>query len=102
MRNLFTCLLSLFLILAFTGQSFVQQTQASSAASSTSASPVPRLIKFSGTLLDHQGQPRKDPVGVTFSLYAQQSGDAPAGWKRRRAGDRRMKKNHGAKWCILV
>jgi hypothetical protein len=77
MRNPFTCLFSLFLILAFTGQSFAQQTQASSAASSTSASPVPRLIKFSGVLLDHQGEPLKGPVGVTFSLYAQQSGDSP-------------------------
>jgi hypothetical protein len=64
MRNPFTCLFSLFLILAF-------------AASSTSASPVPRLIEFSGVLLDHQGEPLKGPVGVTFSLYAQQSGDSP-------------------------
>jgi len=37
-------------------------------ASGTSTSPVPRLIKFSGILLDHQGQPLKGPVGVTFSL----------------------------------
>ena len=47
------------------------------AMSGTSASPVPRLIKFSGLLLDHQGQPLKGPVGVTFGLYAQQSGDSP-------------------------
>src|SRR5260370_29750153 len=77
MRNLFTCLFSLFLILAFTGQSFAQQTQAVPATSGNSASPVPRLIKFSGVLLDHQGQPLKGPVGVTFSLYSQQSGDSP-------------------------
>jgi hypothetical protein len=77
MRNLFTCLLALFLILAFASQSFAQQTQAAPAASGTSTSPVPRLIKFSGILLDHQGQPLKGPVGVIFSLYAQQSGDAP-------------------------
>jgi trimeric autotransporter adhesin len=68
---------SLFLILAFAGQSFAQQTQATPAPSDTSASLVPRLIKFSGVLLDRQGQPLKGPVGVTFSLYAQQSGDAP-------------------------
>jgi hypothetical protein len=37
---------------------------------------VPRLIKFSGTLLDEQGQPMKSPVGVTFALYGQQSGSA--------------------------
>jgi hypothetical protein len=68
---------SLFLILALADQSFAQQTQAAPAASSDSSSPVPRLIKFSRVLLDHQGQPLKGPVGVTFSLYAQQSGDAP-------------------------
>jgi trimeric autotransporter adhesin len=77
MRRLFTCIFSLILILAFTGQSVAQQSQAATAASGTSASPVPRLIKFSGVLLDHQGQPLKGPVGVTFSLYAQQSGDSP-------------------------
>jgi trimeric autotransporter adhesin len=74
MRILFACVFSLFLILAFSVQSFAQQTQA---APTTSTSPVPRLIKFSGTLLDRQGQPLKGPVGVTFSLYAQQSGDSP-------------------------
>jgi hypothetical protein len=76
MRILFVCVFSLFLILAFSVQSFAQQTQAAPAASVTSASPVPRLIKFSGILLDQQGQPLKGPVGVTFSLYAQQSGDS--------------------------
>jgi hypothetical protein len=75
MRKLFACFF--FLILAFAGQSFAQQTQGAPAASGNSASPVPQLIKFSGVLLDHQGQPLKGPVGVTFSLYAQQSGDSP-------------------------
>jgi hypothetical protein len=37
---------------------------------------VPRLIKFSGTLVDEQAQPLKSPAGVTFALYAQQSGGA--------------------------
>jgi hypothetical protein len=77
LMRLFACVFSLFLILAFARESFAQQTQAAPTASSTSASPVPRLIKFSGVLLDHQGQPLKGPVGVTFSLYAQQSFDAP-------------------------
>jgi hypothetical protein len=35
---------------------------------------VPRLIKFSGTLLDEHGQPLKSPVGVTFALYSQPTG----------------------------
>jgi len=77
MRNLFVSLLSLFVMLSFTGQSSAQQSQVTPAVSGTAASPVPRLIKFTGTLLDRQGQPLKGPVGVTFSLYAQQSGDAP-------------------------
>jgi hypothetical protein len=37
---------------------------------------VPRLIKFSGTLLDGQNRPMAGPVGVTFALYAQESGGA--------------------------
>jgi hypothetical protein len=77
MRKVFAFFFSLFLIFVFAGQSFAKQTQASPAASGTAASAVPHLIKFSGTLLDSQGQPLKSPVGVTFSLYAQQSGDAP-------------------------
>jgi predicted secreted protein len=48
-RILFVCVFSLFLILAFSVQSFAQQTQA---APATSNSAVPRLIKFSGTLLE--------------------------------------------------
>ena len=75
--RLFACFFSLFLILAFASQSSAQQTQTASAASGTSATPVPRLIKFSGVLLDQQGEPLKGPVEVTFSLYAQQSGDSP-------------------------
>jgi hypothetical protein len=73
----FACFVSLFLMLSFTAQLSAQQTQAAPAASGTSASPVPRLVKFSGVLVDHQDQPLKGPVGVTFSLYAQQSGDSP-------------------------
>jgi hypothetical protein len=47
-----------------------------SAASSASAAEVPRLIKFSGTLLDAQDRPLAGPVGVTFALHAQQTGGA--------------------------
>jgi hypothetical protein len=46
------------------------------AASSASAAEVPRLIKFSGTLLDAQDRPLAGPVGVTFALHAQQTGGA--------------------------
>ena len=77
MRNLFVSLVSLFMMFLFAGQSSAQQSQVTPAASASAASPVPRLIRFNGALLDRQGQPLKGPVGVTFSLYAQQSGDAP-------------------------
>jgi hypothetical protein len=49
---------------------------AASPAPSASAAEVPRLIRFSGTLLDAQDRPMAGPVGVTFALHAQQSGGA--------------------------
>ena len=49
------------------------------ASSAASAAEVPRLIKFSGTLLDAQDRPLAGPVGVTFALHAQQTG-GPALW----------------------
>jgi len=52
------------------------QSAASPAQSSASAAEVPRLIKFSGTLLDAQDRPLAGPVGVTFALHAQQTGGA--------------------------
>ena len=45
-------------------------------AGSPAKAIVPRLIKFTGTMLDEQAQPMKSPVGVTFALYAQPSGSA--------------------------
>src|SRR5260370_4396938 len=54
------------------------QQNNSAAVSSASAGPaaVPRLIKFSGTLLDAQGPARKGPVGITFAIYKEQEGGA--------------------------
>jgi endosialidase-like protein len=49
---------------------------ATTSAPSASAALVPRLIKFTGTLLDAQNRPMAGPVGVTFALYAQQRGGA--------------------------
>jgi hypothetical protein len=37
---------------------------------------VPPLINFSGTLTDVNGKPMSGVVGVTFSLYSEQTGDA--------------------------
>jgi hypothetical protein len=72
-------LFPLFVIVCSAASLLAQQTEVSSAASNSVASPIPRLIKYSGTLLDEQGRPMKSPVGVTFSLYAQQS-DGAALW----------------------
>jgi trimeric autotransporter adhesin len=76
MRILSACLISLFLMLSFAAQLSAQQTQVPPAAGVALLSPVPRLIKFSGALLDSQGQPVAGPAGVTFALYSQQSGGA--------------------------
>jgi hypothetical protein len=49
---------------------------AAPSAPSASTAIVPRLIKFTGTLFDAQTRPMVGPVGVTFALYAQQTGGA--------------------------
>src|SRR6266446_6222670 len=54
---------------------FANQSAASTSPSA-SAAEVPRLIKFSGTLLDVLERPMAGPVGVTFALYSQQTGGA--------------------------
>jgi len=65
---------SLFLVPALLAKS--PDSAGQNAASATSAAEVPRLIKFSGTLLDAQDRPLAGPVGVTFALYSQQTGGA--------------------------
>src|SRR6266478_2303082 len=40
------------------------------------ALPVPRLVKFAGTLKDEQGKARTGVVGVTFAIYKDQEGGA--------------------------
>ena len=57
-----------------------------SAGPSKAATPnaVPRLIKYSGTLVDGRGYPLTVPVEVTFSLYGQQAiGSKPALWQEK-------------------
>ena len=70
-------LVSLFLAPALFAQSPDSANQsAASSAQAASVAVVPRLIKFSGTLLDAQDRPMAGPVGVTFALHAQQTGGA--------------------------
>src|SRR5882762_6487710 len=40
------------------------------------ALPVPRLVKFAGTMKDEQGKARTEVVGVTFAVYKEQEGGA--------------------------
>jgi YVTN family beta-propeller protein len=42
-----------------------------------STSAVPRLVRFSGTANDTRGNPVGGVVGITFALYAEQTGGAP-------------------------
>src|SRR5215472_2561973 len=66
--------LTIFLLQCSAPYSAHAQQQSNTADSASTV--VPRLIKFDGTLLDEQGHATKGPVGVTFALYAQQSGGA--------------------------
>lgn len=43
----------------------------------TEPAQVPRLVRFSGTLLDDSGKPRSGVAGITFLLYKDQEGGAP-------------------------
>ena len=68
-------LVSLFVVSPVSAETFASADQ-STASPASSVAEVPRLIKFSGTLLDEQDRPLAGPVGVTFALYAQQTGGA--------------------------
>jgi len=55
----------------------VAASTASVSAAPISPSQVPRLVRFSGTLLDETGKPRTGVAGVTFFFYKDQTGGAP-------------------------
>lgn len=58
-------------------QSVANQSAPAGSSAAEANAMVPRLIKFSGTLLDAQGKPiATGPVGVTFALYAEHTGGA--------------------------
>jgi YVTN family beta-propeller protein len=44
---------------------------------SSTASAVPRLVRFSGTANDARGNPVTGVAGITFALYSEQTGGAP-------------------------
>ena len=47
------------------------------ADSNLNCSSVPRLIRFTGVLVDSSGHPRSGTVGVIFSVYSQATGGTP-------------------------
>jgi len=55
---------------------FAQTQQTAIPTANNISTVVPRLVRFSGTLLDERGSAMKEPVGVTFALYTEQSGGA--------------------------
>jgi len=57
--------------------SLVLSITAQTSSSTGSAAQLPRLVKFSGTLKDVNGNVLAGAVGVTFALYSEQSGGAP-------------------------
>src|SRR5215831_18837499 len=63
--------LSISLLLMFCGVTMLAQNVANT------DSVVPGMIKFSGTLTDINHKPLTGTVGVTFSLYKEQTGGSP-------------------------
>jgi YVTN family beta-propeller protein len=51
--------------------------QTSTAAAATTASALPRLVRFGGVVKDLNGNPLNGVVGITFALYGEQTGGAP-------------------------
>jgi hypothetical protein len=72
--NMRLAIRTLFALLALCA-SLVAQTTCSDA--NVSCSSVPRLIRFTGVLLDSAGHPRSGTVGVAFSVYSQATGGTP-------------------------
>ena len=45
--------------------------------SSETASALPRLVRFGGTVTEPNGKPLAGVAGITFTLYSEQTGGAP-------------------------
>ncbi len=62
---------------AWSQDSNVAAPTASVSAAPVAPAQVPRLVRYSGTLLDVNGKPQTGLAGVTFLFYKDQSGGAP-------------------------
>lgn len=65
------------LVLALCAVILLFNTNHVAQAQSAAATTVPRLVRFAGTARDLNGNALTGVVGITFSLYAEQSGGAP-------------------------
>lgn len=75
--NIHVLVVTACLIFATAVQAQEVSSQTAAAAQASSQTIVPPLVKFSGTLLDAQNRPlAAGLVGLTFALYAQQTGGA--------------------------
>lgn len=76
-KILATLAASLFLAASAPAQDATNQsgaTEARAAAATVSEAAVPPLIKFNGMLLDADSKPISHTVGITFALYARETG----------------------------
>ena len=68
---------TVFLVALFPMATRAQTNTTAMGANATSAiASVPRLIRFAGVARDANGKPLSGTIGITFSLYAEQSGGA--------------------------
>src|SRR5450631_4152683 len=71
------CGTALALVLALGAAVLLSNPNLAQAQTSAAATTVPRLVRFSGTARDLNGTPQSGVVGITFSLYGEQTGGAP-------------------------
>ena len=71
MKLRIACLVVGFLLVLFSTQLTLAQT------STQTASALPRLVRFGGTVRDLNGNALTGVVGMTFALYSEKTGSAP-------------------------
>src|SRR5450755_160730 len=71
------CGTALALVLALGAAVLLSNPNLAQAQTSAAATTVPRLVRFSGTARDLNGTPQSGVVGITFSLYGEQTGGSP-------------------------
>ena len=81
-RSVCTAVAAVSLLASMAGQnpniSASQATsQSTAAATNVAAAQVPRLVRFNGTVPSFNANAPEAVVGITFSLYSQQTGGAP-------------------------